>query len=116
MVFYETMQERVASILAELDVRAELALEVRCDMRPGRCAFWRAACENAAHASNLTLALSLLLNFKFRPCRAAFKFHHRGRRRLNSVAMRVRYPKLSVAVQNVVKFYFGHEELSKSRF
>ena len=36
MVFYETMQERVASILAELDVRAELALEVRCDMRPGR--------------------------------------------------------------------------------
>ena len=30
MVFYETMQKRVASILAELDVRAGLALEVRC--------------------------------------------------------------------------------------
>lgn len=28
MAFYETMQERVASILAELDVRAEPALEV----------------------------------------------------------------------------------------
>ena len=32
MVFYETMQERVARILAELDVRTEPALEVRCGM------------------------------------------------------------------------------------
>ena len=30
MVFYETMQERTARILAELDVHTELALEVRC--------------------------------------------------------------------------------------
>ncbi|MBS6153501.1 MAG: hypothetical protein KH703_08960 [Campylobacter gracilis] len=39
MVFYETMQERVASILAELDVRAELALDVRCSMRLGKYGF-----------------------------------------------------------------------------
>lgn len=88
MAFYETMQERVASILAELDVRAEPALEVVAvcarQIRFGLTAF-----ANAVYASNLTLAMSLLLNFKFRPCRAAFKFHHRGRRRLNFVAMRV---------------------------
>ena len=31
--FDEATRERVARILAELDVRAELALEVRCGMR-----------------------------------------------------------------------------------
>ncbi len=39
MVFYETMQERVARILAELDIRAEPALEVRCSMRLGKYGF-----------------------------------------------------------------------------
>ncbi len=61
MVFYETMQERVARILAELDVRAEPALEVRCGMRLGRYLLACGFCKRHTRALNLTLALSLLL-------------------------------------------------------
>ncbi|WP_298955637.1 hypothetical protein [uncultured Campylobacter sp.] len=58
------MRERAASILVELDYVQTSA----CDT------LWRAAFVNAARAVNLTLAAGLLLNFKFRPCRAALNF------------------------------------------
>ena len=63
MVFYETMQERVARILAELDICAEPCLRyVAVCARQIR---FVTACENAARSLNLTLALSLLLNLNF---------------------------------------------------
>ena len=80
------MRERAARILAELEYVQTRTYDT----------LWRATFANAARAVNLTLAAGLLLNFKF---------HNRERRRLNSAAMRVRYPKLSVAIQNAVKFY-----------
>lgn len=97
------MQERAARILAELEyVQSRACGTLRYAL--GRCA-WLTAFAKAASALNLTLALSLLLNFKFRPCRAAFKFHHREHRRLNFAAMRVRRSKHCVTIQNAVKFY-----------
>nr|WP_314892798.1 hypothetical protein [uncultured Campylobacter sp.] len=58
------MRERAARILAEL----EYAQTCACGT------LWRATFANAASALNLTLAAGLLLNFKFRPCRAALNF------------------------------------------
>ena len=75
MAFYETMRERVASILAELDVRAEPALEVVAvcarQIRFGLTAF-----VTAVYAGNLTLVGGLVFKFKFRLCGSTFKFHH----------------------------------------
>ena len=105
MVFYETMQERMARILAELDICAESALEVRCGMRLGRYALARSFCKRRVRFK-FNSRRELAFKFKFHPCRAAFKFHHRGRRRLNSAAMRVRHSKHCVAIQGAVKFYF----------
>lgn len=58
------MRERAARILAELEYVQTRTYDT----------LWRATFANAARAVNLTLAAGLLLNFKFRPCRAALNF------------------------------------------
>ena len=95
------MWERAARILAELEyVQSRACGTLR--LRPSR---YLLACGFYKRRVRFKFNSHRELAFKFRPCRAAFKFHHRGRRRLNFAAMRVRYPKLSVAIQNAVKFY-----------
>ena len=101
--FDEAMRERAARILAELEYVQSCA----CDTLRhalGRYVLARGLCKRRARFK-FNSRPELAFKFKFRPCRSAFKFHHRGRRRLNFAAMRVRYPKLSVAIQNAVKFY-----------
>lgn len=88
MALYETMQERVARILAELDVHTELALEVRCGICPNRYLLVRSFCKCRAR-SKFNSRRGLVFKFKFRPCGSVFKFHHHGRYRLNFAAMRV---------------------------
>ncbi len=64
MVFYETMQERVARILAELYIRAEPRLRyVAACTRQIR--FGLTAFANAVYATNLTLVGDLFLNLNF---------------------------------------------------
>ena len=72
MVFYETMQERVARILAELDVCAELALEVRCGMRSGRYLLARGFCKRRARGK-FNSRHGLVFKFKFHPCKTCFQ-------------------------------------------
>lgn len=88
MVFYETMQERVASILAELDVRAEPALCGTLWLRPGKYLLACGFCKRRL-CGKFNSHRGLTFKFKFRPCGSTFKFHHHGRYRLNFAAMRV---------------------------
>lgn len=70
-MFYETTQEGVARILAELEyVQSRACGTLRYAL--GRYA-WLTAFVNAARAANLTLVVSLLLNLNFVLARPVFK-------------------------------------------
>ena len=58
------MQERVARILAELDICAESALEVRCGMRLGRYVLAHGFCKRRVRSKfNSRPELAFNLNF-----------------------------------------------------